>query len=105
MTEQQAIQEAIKGGWGIYDDVDVHSDGDVYLSVKGTSMFEFVESSTIFTDPLFWSALGKQRGWDMLYDPSGLTNNDNSYVTHALRWFTATMSTPEAVAKFWKELP
>jgi hypothetical protein len=57
-----AIQKAVEGGWGIYDDVHVHPDGDIYLSIKGTNQFEYV-GDVIFLDPLFWQALGKTEGW------------------------------------------
>ena len=57
-----AIQKAVEGGWGIYDDVHVHPDGEIYLSIKGTNQFEYV-GDVIFLDPSFWQALAETEGW------------------------------------------
>ncbi len=58
MTLEQAIKKAIEGGFAPYNDVHVHPDGDIYLSMKSTDEFEYV-GDVIFLDPLFWQALGK----------------------------------------------
>ena len=61
---EKTIKKAMKGGWDLYDDVDVHMDGDIYVSIKGTDMLEYIDSEVIFLDPNFWECLGKAMGWE-----------------------------------------
>jgi len=54
---EKTIKKAMKGGWDLYDDVDVHTDGDIYVSIKGTDILEYIDSEVIYLDPNFWKAL------------------------------------------------
>jgi hypothetical protein len=63
---QDAIQQAIEGGYSLFDG------GPVEVSEKGTWPMVYAKNngvdklwplSGVLLDPLFWIALGKARGW------------------------------------------
>lgn len=87
---EDAIKEAIEGG---YDNTYFYSDSPEKLGKNGLepNIFENKMIET-FTDPFFWQALGKARGWI-----------GTQYRNEAKRWFDfRIMSWDET--KFWKSL-
>lgn len=58
MTETtQFIEDAIKGGWYIDEEAEVHSTGLWWAGELSKSI------ETILLDPKAWQAVGKTRGW------------------------------------------
>lgn len=112
-NEQDAIKQAIEGGWKPFE-------WSVMPKVKTISPRDKVwfrhpergdisrPTTEIFLDPLFWQALGNARGWGMI--PSGETGRsgailyENAYKQAARCWFETRISGGDE-AKFWESLP
>lgn len=92
---QDAIREAIEGGWEPQpaDPLDCQWNNDHY-----------------FVDPLFWKSLGKARGWKG-YDSDAYCDNCNDFVANddkwryfAHKWLQTRLSNGDE-NKFWTSLP
>ena len=99
-SAQDAIKQAIEGGYPLFEE------GPVEVSATGTWPMVYAKKngvdklwplSGVLTDPLFWQALGKARGW-RIYDK---TTYDKRMVNrgmmdewnrHARDWFETRMS-------------
>jgi hypothetical protein len=66
---QRAIEDAVKGGYAGWDEVDQRWFYDMYHRY-GTQWCNDLKHSAILLYPDFWRALGKQRGWETK-DPNG----------------------------------
>jgi hypothetical protein len=101
MTIREAIKKAIEGNWSLYDDVDVHPDGDIYLKIRGTDEFEYV-GNVIFLDPEFWQCLGKSLVWPIKKSSiGGIDIYDWNYF--AREWFESIME-GKSLEDFFKTL-
>lgn len=65
---EQAIRKAESAGWK--------------QSLPTFILNTTIDTNNVFLDPDFWIALGKALGWRMLHDDSGLTPNENTWITH-----------------------
>ena len=115
-SAQDAIEQAIEGGWrpywyGQYS----YEFKKQYIVVKlGGGEIEFYQYETALTDPLFWQALGKARGWwqgeQWRYNEEDENENivgglylfDWQY--HAIEWMRNRMVGGDE-QKFWESLP
>lgn len=94
---QEAIEQAIEGGW---------NDDNYAFGVEDKSKEKIVVGAwcytdNVFLDPLFWQALGKVRGWKA---PIGLEGDDQC--RHIARiWFDTHVWHPENETNFWQSLP
>jgi hypothetical protein len=117
-STRDAIKQAIEGGWKVFEPDDKHSSEWLHQRWNKFSektpldtLVEWVEKNmpNYLTDPLFWQALGKARGW-RTYDK---TTYDKRMVNrgmmdewnrHARDWFETRMSGGDE-KKFWEQLP
>lgn len=121
---EDAIKQAIEGGWlapkqkdfgvesiGGVTEVSVYDKGDVQFVFQrpaeiGTPFYhaEVIDLTAILTDPLFWQALGKARGWDE--EPVGTPDGgyaNISWESVALDWFLERLRGMDET-KFWESL-
>lgn len=56
MYTQKAIERAIEGGWS-------PKQNDAGFSMARLSIGSDIKEGNLYTDPLFWQALGKAEGW------------------------------------------
>ena len=108
-NEEDAIKQAIEAG---YDPTKVHP------SVRLPKQYlEEVKSFTIdgiLSDPAFWQALGKARGWNYCklhsFVGSNLDSercndcNHDGWLMHALRYFETRLSGGD-LNRYWQNLP
>jgi hypothetical protein len=91
---QDAIKQAIEGGWNTkrseHPMVTWFDDKHLCLS-------------EMFTDPLFWQALGKARGWGKRIEVVGV-GTMIGYHGYAHKWFETRMSNGDET-NFWQSLP
>jgi hypothetical protein len=108
---QDAIEQAIEGGYEV---------AGVKTTLKeihhSTAFFEYgIEAATpiLFTDPLFWQALGKARGWiekqaqskEEREKASGYHIVEQDVCEkYAIQWFKTRLSNVDEI-KFWQNLP
>lgn len=106
-NSKDAIQQAIEGGYGERKGI------PPLLSFEGKLVFFGGGSISVLqalTDPLFWQALGKVRGWKIYRELSvGTKNpvtftNDSDWQKYAIEWFMNRLSNGDE-QKYWESLP
>lgn len=103
-SAQDAINQAIEGGWKAKQFVLKGADAETILDLIEVEIeINPHILNTILTDPLFWQALGKARGWgkiggDAEYDPI------DQWKASAVEWFEARLLNGNET-KFWESLP
>lgn len=113
-SAEDAIKQAIEGGWGspyVNKLVDFVVRGEnVDFECKDGTIIK-VSLNDIFTDPLFWTALGKVRGWckDEVTEYGscticGMENCDNNWPSYAGEWFGGIRMSNGDETKFWESL-
>jgi hypothetical protein len=80
---QEAIKQAIQGGYKLPWTIKKHI----------SSMRHRGNKIVVLTDPLFWQALGKARGWIK-----------NQWIVSSRQWFETRLSNADE-NKFWESLP
>jgi hypothetical protein len=112
-SAQHAIKQAIEGGYDVRWN-------PAWLNVEKIDSQGNVtplKNDQVFTDPLFWQALGKARGWE-LHTCTDCNNPDskcncnekdfealqNTWNVWAMRWFYTRLSNGDE-EKFWQSLP
>ena len=118
-TEQDAIKQAVKGGWKKNSRIiDVTFGGGVVFAKKRGHIYqETLNLAEILQDPAFWQALGKARGWkkeylltidEFLPPPVGKFFEYGAeleeWAYHALRYFETRLSNGDLTA-YWRSLP
>lgn len=102
---QDAIKQAIEGGWKeLRGEITIQKNGvnggiyhyDWAWGVTATGLPHGLPLLVIFTDPLFWIALGKVRGWNNKWP-----NEDSK--DNAARWFDTHYHNGDE-NKFWESL-
>jgi hypothetical protein len=114
-TAQDAIEQAIEGGWKpsmcrksfnlAKDGVWEFEGGRFSFGHKEDIYRWSVSYEEIFTDPLFWQALGKARGWNDGTHRAG--NGELTSIAYwrraSIGWFENRMAGGDET-KFWESL-
>lgn len=109
---QDAIKQAIEGGYEGWCD---KTSSEWFFDARhryGTQWVVQLQEYACFSDPLFWQALGKERGWkdeDISYEAlQGVTHSLvlglEAWAYYSMRWFSTRLSNGDESA-FWQNLP
>lgn len=108
-SAQDAIEQAIKGGYSdLLKDSEWIDHGkiaakpyryEIKFKDGGT-----VDVGAVFTDPLFWQALGKARGWKPVSDDFWEGESISEWLLFAHRWLENRMVGGDE-QKFWERIP
>lgn len=125
-NEQEAIKQAIEGGWQAYQleykNNEVQIDTERVLIYSHDRLVKDFSYEKILLDPLFWQALGKARGWkeEKCMDESDFPNASDGFKLilkeiiipvreydwkyNAIRYFETRLSSGD-LKSFWENLP
>lgn len=124
-SAEDAIKQAIKGGWRppweIGDQSVLFTERYVLHSETAYSSGKSTPFEIIFTNPLFWQALGKVRNWTeepmeiqggILFDSLTVRGYDWETIFwekgqpsfYAAQWFDTHVWHPDQETKFWESL-
>lgn len=100
---EDAIKQAVAIGWEPQQDWHFEDKTIYQESVDIPNIIWDLEHC--FTDPLFWQALGKARGWECKRHVACKSDEDNRAKVFSEAWFNTHVWHPDQETKFWQSLP